>query len=598
MKKLLILLFICFLSASGYPAWDNDKPADNRVWDLAAGDIRDNNDALEAVLGVDLQGGFSRINVKSTVYGALGDGSTDDITAINAAIQAASAGDSVWFPAGTYIISTSIIPKSGVSLKSDYATIKLKNASNTDMVTFNGVFSNLTIEGIIFDGNQTNQTYNNDMNGINFTAACLNVWIRNCKFINITGRCIETNPASNVDNIHIVDNKFIDYLYQGVNLQATSNAFISNNIFDNESVTATDTPYGVSCNVVTNVTINDNIIILSGTGSGNGFGITVRDGINTKIDNNTIDGQDYVNIGGISCDTNIRTSDYTITNNTIFECEGTGGIEVGGDTDFGTERATINNNTLESCHKSGIILNGGIVDNVTINGNILRDCGTGSGSIATNTASGSTQTNITMANNVITDSAGIGIRINGQLADSSITGNVITNSTNAGLELVSTGTDPIDNLNITGNVVIDGSGKGLNMSGSNFTNIVVVGNNFSGNATPSTTKVSDTETEQNLFANNIGMGFVIPTLADTDATPSVGQGNVFLTSGTTTITDFDDGFEGQEITIIAEHTVTITDGTNIFTPTGGDLTMNATDILYLIQKADGKWYTISFSDNT
>ncbi len=73
---------------------------------------------------------------------------------------------------------------------------------------------------------------------------------------------------------------------------------------------------------------------------------------------------------------------------------------------------------------------------------------------------------------------------------------------------------------------------------------------------------------------------------------------VFKTGGTTTITDFDDGFEGLEIVIVAEHTLDITDGTNIFTPTGGNLTMNATDVLELVQKSDGKWYTISFSDNT
>jgi hypothetical protein len=87
------------------------------------------------------------------------------------------------------------------------------------------------------------------------------------------------------------------------------------------------------------------------------------------------------------------------------------------------------------------------------------------------------------------------------------------------------------------------------------------------------------------------------TLAD-EATPSVLGGKNFVTGGTTTITDFDDGEEGQVIKIVAEHTLDITDGTNIFCPTGGNLTMNATDVLVLIQKADGKWYTESYSDNT
>ncbi len=54
MRKLLILLLVSLLSMSGYCAWDNDLPADSSVWNDAAGFIRDNNDALEVELGIDL----------------------------------------------------------------------------------------------------------------------------------------------------------------------------------------------------------------------------------------------------------------------------------------------------------------------------------------------------------------------------------------------------------------------------------------------------------------------------------------------------------------------------------------------------------------
>jgi cyclophilin family peptidyl-prolyl cis-trans isomerase len=89
----------------------------------------------------------------------------------------------------------------------------------------------------------------------------------------------------------------------------------------------------------------------------------------------------------------------------------------------------------------------------------------------------------------------------------------------------------------------------------------------------------------------------IGTLAN-DATPSVNGGDFFLTGGTTTITDFDDGVLGQVITIIAEHAITITDGTNIFLNGSANFTMAATDTLTLICKADNKWYEIGRSDNT
>jgi len=82
------------------------------------------------------------------------------------------------------------------------------------------------------------------------------------------------------------------------------------------------------------------------------------------------------------------------------------------------------------------------------------------------------------------------------------------------------------------------------------------------------------------------------TLSD-DATPPVSAGNMFITGGTTTITDFDDGLEGQVITIIAEHNITITDGTNIILIDSSNFDMVAPDSLVLVLKADNKWYELS-----
>jgi hypothetical protein len=83
-----------------------------------------------------------------------------------------------------------------------------------------------------------------------------------------------------------------------------------------------------------------------------------------------------------------------------------------------------------------------------------------------------------------------------------------------------------------------------------------------------------------------------------DATPSVEGGRLFLTGGTTTVTDFDDGVEGQIITVMAAHALTITDGTNIFLSGSVNFVMAATDTLTLVCKADNKWYEIGRSDNT
>ena len=70
-------------------------------------------------------------------------------------------------------------------------------------------------------------------------------------------------------------------------------------------------------------------------------------------------------------------------------------------------------------------------------------------------------------------------------------------------------------------------------------------------------------------------------------------GSTFTTGGTITITDFDDGVLGQMITVLSEHAITITDGTNIILNGSANFVMAASDSLVLVLKADNKWYETS-----
>jgi hypothetical protein len=94
-----------------------------------------------------------------------------------------------------------------------------------------------------------------------------------------------------------------------------------------------------------------------------------------------------------------------------------------------------------------------------------------------------------------------------------------------------------------------------------------------------------------------GINYEIGTLEDS-ATPSVLAYSIFHTGGTTTITNFTNGAQGKIIRILSDHTITITDGTNIFLNGSANFTMSATDTLTLILNDDGKWYELSRSDNT
>lgn len=92
--------------------------------------------------------------------------------------------------------------------------------------------------------------------------------------------------------------------------------------------------------------------------------------------------------------------------------------------------------------------------------------------------------------------------------------------------------------------------------------------------------------------------FEVGTLANT-ATPAVTTASKYwLTGGTTTITNITGGVTGQEIVILSEHAITITDGTNLFLNGSTNFVMASTDSLTLVCKADGKWYETGRSDNT
>ena len=86
-------------------------------------------------------------------------------------------------------------------------------------------------------------------------------------------------------------------------------------------------------------------------------------------------------------------------------------------------------------------------------------------------------------------------------------------------------------------------------------------------------------------------------LAD-EATPSIlGLRDFWRTGGTTTITDFDDGLTGQSFTLIAGHSVKISDNTNILLKYSEDFNMQSGDTLTLVQKSDTYWYETARSYN-
>lgn len=125
-------------------------------------------------------------NVKS--YGATGNGTTDDTTAIQTAINAAFAagGGTVFLPAGTYVLSSSLQPKNGITIQGAgmfYSTLTtVSGATFAPIDNYNNVTTGTPNESIIFtdfeiDGSHQLRTVGSK--GINMR------YLVNCQFRNL-----------------------------------------------------------------------------------------------------------------------------------------------------------------------------------------------------------------------------------------------------------------------------------------------------------------------------------------------------------------------------------------------------------------------------
>lgn len=161
---------------------------------------RSNHTGTQLAATISDLAGLICINVKDK--GALGDGVADDTTAIQTAIDNSSAGSVIFFPAGTYLISSMIRFRAdgrayvgGGQSTGSAAVIKQKNSANiTDADGISGLFVDnvwynngsfvdtpVRIENIKFDGNKANNLTSNAC-GI----VMLNFWstVRDCYVIN------------------------------------------------------------------------------------------------------------------------------------------------------------------------------------------------------------------------------------------------------------------------------------------------------------------------------------------------------------------------------------------------------------------------------
>jgi hypothetical protein len=289
-------------------------------------------------------------------FGATGDGTTDDTSAIQAAINA---GNQIYFPAGTYIVNQLAISNVSNYILWGYDAILKKKAGS---VTWTRIFeinssNGLKILGLTLDGNKPNVagspeqgcgsiyatnvsdflfkdlmirnsyygvsnlknchygdivdcTFDDiDVGILGMDAANSYINIENCTFSNGTSEGVSFGIFAPItpadfskygyhDHIMIANCRFINKNANCIQLRNVRNVFISNNYIERNDTTKTTIGIGIDPDAVTGVSIvPDNIVIQSNQIKGMLYeGIKVFGGTNIVIKDNIFDGINSYNI--------------------------------------------------------------------------------------------------------------------------------------------------------------------------------------------------------------------------------------------------------------------------------------------------------------
>lgn len=254
-KKIIVFvitataLVFLFLAPWCFGGWDNTLPADNSTWNNAAGEIRANWDAMEVIWGVDLVDAgrvLAVFNVQDSAYGATGDGSTDDTTLIQAAIDAAElVGGIVYFPEPTSFYKLTdrlLIDSANVKVMGSGMGCEIRQTTWGKPV-FEVRADDVWIDGLYLNSNETKTaitqaTVDNLAN--NARAYCAGIYVAAAdryRFTNlrIDGFVAGIRPRGEVDNASLSEGGFIENVWistidQGI-LPRQQRGMIINNIW-------------------------------------------------------------------------------------------------------------------------------------------------------------------------------------------------------------------------------------------------------------------------------------------------------------------------------------------------------------------------------
>lgn len=254
-------------------------------------------------------------SVKS--YGAVGDGVTDDTTAIGLAITAAGAGGTVFFPKGVYLISDTLTMLTGQTWKGinrNESIIRLASTvtSITVVITASDSAENCQLLDLQIDGNRANITPATDLYNtfylVRGARGGKGSVYRNLRLVNSWGRVLQTSRegVAEVAEDILVENVRVENAgTKAISVTNSKRVTVTNCFAEVDAYKAADHPGGVgdgnagsgSCfevNDSTDVTVSGNHGIQIATAV-NAPGIRLINGSSAlKVFGNTIEDATYL----------------------------------------------------------------------------------------------------------------------------------------------------------------------------------------------------------------------------------------------------------------------------------------------------------------
>jgi hypothetical protein len=326
------------------------------------------------------------INVKD--YGAIGDGTTNDTTAVLAAI-AASSGKVIIFPAGTYLVNNNtlnpisnsawmITPSATITNVTTAAVYVLINIDGISNFT---IYGGGTIQGYVVNNPVANAIVINISNSAP-SVNTKNIIIDNINFINSNGECIYIGsgggPGVGCQNITVNNCKIKGARRNGIAISAANFVTITNNeISDTFNPDHTEICSGIDVEPLAGQ-LAINLYIANNYIHGNyGCGISLYGNVggsanaevivNVSIDNNFFD--DNVKAGRDISQTYVAsleattTAKLSITNNELTNLNRRGGIFV----DLNRESTVIGNSLTGDLSAAIHPTNTAFLSGITIN---------------------------------------------------------------------------------------------------------------------------------------------------------------------------------------------------------------------------------------